>query len=95
MRLTEREISAIKDTFSEVFGDGEVFLFGSRIDDTKRGGDIDLYLDPLVKDEIFEKKIRFLARLQEKIGLQKIDVVFHENAERPIEREAIKNGVKL
>ena len=73
------------------------FLFGSRVDDTRKGGDIDLYLDPANCDycNIYEQKLQFLVQLQEKIGLQKIDVVLHENRERPIEQEAIKNGVKL
>ena len=95
MRLTEDEISAIKETFFEVFGDGVVILFGSRVDDMRRGGDIDLYLDPVATDNIYDKKNAFLVKLQGKIGLQKIDVVFHINSDRQIEREAIKKGVKL
>ena len=37
MRLTEYELNVIKETFLDVFESGEIFLFGSRIDDTKRG----------------------------------------------------------
>jgi len=29
-----------------VFEEGNIYLFGSRADDTKKGGDIDLYLCP-------------------------------------------------
>ena len=95
MRLTAQEISAIKNTFHEVFGNGDIYLFGSRADDTRKGGDIDLYIEPVATEKICEKKIQFLVKLQEKIGIQKIDVVLHENSERPIEQEAVKNGVKL
>lgn len=38
MRLTDFEIIAIKNTFKEVFGDGKIYLFGSRMDDTKKKG---------------------------------------------------------
>ena len=46
IRLNSFEVDAIKKAFKEVFKEGEVYLFGSRVDDTKRGGDIDLYLVP-------------------------------------------------
>jgi hypothetical protein len=37
MRLTQFEISVIKQSASEIFGsDVQVFLFGSRVDDTKK-----------------------------------------------------------
>ncbi|MDT8440010.1 MAG: nucleotidyltransferase domain-containing protein, partial [Wenzhouxiangellaceae bacterium] len=46
MRLTNNQIQAIKTAAAEIFGDeAEVWLFGSRIDDDKRGGDIDLYVE--------------------------------------------------
>ncbi len=44
MRLTDNDKRAIKETFFEIFEDGKIYLFGSRADDTKRGGDIDLYI---------------------------------------------------
>ena len=44
MRLTRYEIDAIKNCFIQVFSAGQIYLFGSRTDDTEKGGDIDLYL---------------------------------------------------
>jgi len=44
VRLTEEEIKAIVETAKEVFGEKvKIWLFGSRVDLNKRGGDIDLY----------------------------------------------------
>ena len=61
MRLTELEITAIKNTFQEVFGRGEVYLFGSRLLENKRGGDIDLFLECDTHNDLHKKKIVFLS----------------------------------
>ena len=47
MRLTPEQAAIIRSTAAEVFGsDARVWLSGSRVDDSKRGGgDIDLYLE--------------------------------------------------
>ena len=47
MRLSQRYIEVIKKYFKEFFQNGEIYLFGSRVDDSKKGGDIDLYLNLL------------------------------------------------
>ena len=95
MRLSKRYIQIIKQSFKEVFKDGEIYLFGSRIDDSKKGGDIDLYLVVKNNSNLFRKKLRFLAKIKMILGEQKIDVVFNINHDRLIEQEAIRWGVKL
>ncbi len=95
MRLTTFEIQSILNTFYEVFGDGKVYLFGSRLDETKKGGDIDLYFDVESKENLHKKKIDFLVKLQEKIGEQKIDIVFAKDASRSIEKEILGTKMEL
>ena len=98
MRLSIQTIKYIKQTFKEVFGDGDIYLFGSRVDDTKRGGDIDLFIDlkeVLTSKERIEKKLKFLRELKDKIGEQKIDIVISKDKNSTIEKEALKTGVKL
>ncbi len=95
MRLTRQEIKAITSTFKEVFKSGQIYLFGSRVDDTQRGGDIDLYIITEEKENLTTKKIDFLVKLKEKIGNQKIDVVLSRDTNRPIEQKAQMEGILL
>ena len=45
MRLTEQQIQTIKQVVVMLAGDSaKITLFGSRVDDTKKGGDIDLLI---------------------------------------------------
>jgi hypothetical protein len=95
MRLTTFEIQSILTTFHEVFGDGKVYLFGSRLDDAQKGGDIDLYFEVASGENLHQKKIDFLVKLQDKIGEQKIDIVFAKDASRSIEKEILGNKMEL
>jgi predicted nucleotidyltransferase len=95
MRLNNLEQSSIKKAFKDIFKNGEIYLFGSRVDDNKKGGDIDLYIIPQTEENLREKKSLFLSKLYEYIGEQKIDIVIAKNKSRLIEQEAIKNGVRL
>ena len=96
MRLTDSERDLIKRAFLEVFGDGEIYIFGSRVDDTKRGGDIDLYLCPARQyDNERELKRKFQILLDEYLGEQKIDVVMAKDTNRLIEKEALRTGIEL
>jgi predicted nucleotidyltransferase len=99
MRLSDKSIEIIKQTLKTSFGDkAEIFLFGSRIDDAKRGGDIDLYLIPNSDDDrtqLFDKKMKFLSELALSMEEQKIDLIIARDKQRDIEQEALKNGVRL
>ena len=95
MRLNDKYVQTIKNSFQEVFGEGEIYLFGSRVDDSKKGGDIDLYLIIKDKSDLFRKKLQFLAKIKKVLGEQKIDVVFNIDENRLIEQEAKKWGIKL
>ncbi len=95
MRLSQHYVAVIKKNFTEFFKKGDIFLFGSRVDDSKKGGDIDLYLAIDDHRNLFEKKIKFLSRIKRELGEQKIDVVFNVDSNRLIEQEAIQWGIKL
>jgi predicted nucleotidyltransferase len=98
LRLTDFEIRCIKDIYLEVFQSGRVYLFGSRVDDSRRGGDIDLYMDldySIDTKEQITKEKEFKIKLYDKIGEQKIDLVISKDKKRSIEKEIIRTGVLL
>lgn len=77
MRLKPDEVQAIKAAAREAFGDDAVVrLFGSRVRDDLRGGDIDLLVE--VDDSLATeaRADRFRDRLFERIDEQKVDIVF-------------------
>lgn len=56
-----------------------LWLFGSRANLTKKGGDIDLYVETNAEtiDNAIKMKINFIRALEQSIGEQKIDVVLN------------------
>jgi predicted nucleotidyltransferase len=98
MRLSPRERHTIKNSFLDVFKDGEIYLFGSRVDPHRRGGDIDLYIRLpylLSAEERVEKRKELKLRLYETIGEQKIDIIVSKDIDRSIEKEAVEKGILL
>ena len=101
MRLNDQQQSITRSAVAESFGaDANVWLFGSRVDDDARGGDIDLYIEPSTDnaEEIVESKLRFLVTLYKKLGEQKIDVVIRRQGCKenfPIYKLAKLTGIKL
>lgn len=95
MRLTEYEIESIYKVFKEVFDNGRIYLFGSRVDNILKGGDIDLYIQTTDNKHIFQKKIQFLTKVEKLIGEQKIDVFFEGDGSKMVEIEAKEKGIEM
>lgn len=77
MRLSQIEIDAIKNVFQNYnkSTSAELFLFGSRTDQSKRGGDIDLLILFENQDNLQSfLRLDFLVDLKKKIGDRKIDL---------------------
>ena len=99
MRLTPEQAAIIRSAAAEVFGsDARVWLFGSRVDDDKRGGDIDLYLETAqTSSSAIRRQARLWSLLQQKLGEQRIDIVVRAAGTRsqPIHEIARLTGVPL
>ena len=100
MRLKDTAIDTIRKYAREYFGnDSEVYLFGSRVDDHSKGGDIDLLIKTNIpSNEHLDKKLDFLTKLNITLGLQKIDVIVQPNnakSKRDIVRIAENKGEKI
>jgi predicted nucleotidyltransferase len=100
MRLNQFQIATINKLARKHFGqDTTVYLFGSRTDDHKKGGDIDLFINHVDEATLtLEAKIRFMAELKAEIGDRKIDVVFDTDNTRQKKnfyRSIIRQKVEL
>ncbi|XSG85250.1 MAG: nucleotidyltransferase domain-containing protein [Methylohalobius sp. ZOD2] len=89
----------IRQKVKSVFGhSSRVFLFGSRLDDAARGGDIDLYVEV---DYILPNRAaaasRLIAELQRVLGDQSIDVVLVDPSTKPqpMHEIARREGIAL
>ena len=93
MRLKDFEQVAIVSTVKCLDNNALVYLFGSRVDDTKKGGDIDLLVmsEKLTNDD--KRAIRI--KLYELLGEQKIDIIVAADDSDPFVRLALEAGVKL
>lgn len=99
MRLNSQQRQIIRDEVARAFGpDASVQLFGSRVDDARRGGDVDLYIEADgTPSELLDRELTLYAKLQKRLGEQRIDIVVHGrgSALRPVDRHARETGVAL
>ena len=95
MRLSQSIYSSIKNRIHQSIPNADVFLFGSRVDDFGKGGDIDLLL--LTEERLpllFMNRIRRL--ILNDIGEQKIDIVnFTKSIRHPFKSLALESAIRL
>ena len=73
MRLSEKEISAIKNNILNFDQDAKIYLFGSRVNDNAKGGDIDVLV---ISEKIgFNEKLKIRTGIFKEIEEQKLDLV--------------------
>jgi predicted nucleotidyltransferase len=73
MRLYKEQIEVLKNKLKTLSSTAKIYLFGSRVDDTAKGGDIDLLV---ISDELTKKDLRLLrVEFFKYFGEQKLDIV--------------------
>jgi predicted nucleotidyltransferase len=95
MRLDPKIRAYFRSVFSEKIPGSTVYLFGSRTDDTAKGGDIDLLV--LTSEKIDKKVIRTIrVDFFQKFGWQKLDIANFTFDDQNTFRQVIqKNAIKL
>jgi predicted nucleotidyltransferase len=95
MRLTPRQIETIRGLVQATMGErSRIWLFGSRADDHRLGGDVDLYVEPERTPALWDEA-RCRGRLSDELDLGVDLVVARPGDSRPIERIARATGVLL
>ena len=73
MRITIKESQAIIQTILSIDSNALIYLYGSRCNPNKKGGDIDIAILSSKIDRSAKSRIRL--RLFDLIGEQKIDII--------------------
>jgi predicted nucleotidyltransferase len=96
MRLTPAQINTIKSTAIAVLGEGaKVWLNGSRLDDERRGGDVDLLVESDRKPSVMDRA-RFKFHVEKALQLP-VDVLMVQFGQKasPFETIARAKAVSL
>jgi hypothetical protein len=102
MRLSPEEVAAVKRLIAETYGaDVLLRLFGSRVDDRRRGGDVDLHVEidavgPYTVDDL-EKELRLRRHLEDALRGRRVDLVVSRRGDEPgpIDAIARRTGIVL
>lgn len=98
MRLEPSEVQAIRRAAQAVFGaQAQVRVFGSRVQDHLKGGDLDLWLEVAPGAATLANELKFRDLIARPLDELKVDVVLHERGRSltPIDQIARRDGVLL
>jgi len=95
MRVSDSIAKFLHDEFTKLEPEAEVYLFGSRVDENKKGGDIDVLV--LTREKLSFRQISAIrVKFYDTFGFQKIDVVnFPFAADDPFKSLILMEAVKL
>lgn len=95
MRISKEQIDFLKREILAIIPDAEIYLFGSRVDKEKKGGDIDIMI--LSKKKItWKEKSEIRWKFFERFGEQKIDIIVATFDEKnPFKELVITEGVRI
>jgi len=95
MRLNPEQQDFIRGKLLKIDPKAVIYLFGSRVDDMAKGGDIDILI---LSESLLERKLirEFKINFYKKFGWQKIDIVnFLTYEDHPFKNIALENSIQL
>jgi len=93
MRISQNKLDFFSNEIKKVRKDSKKYLFGSRVDDTQKGGDIDILVLSEVKLTLTEK-MQIKRNFCNRFGEQKIDLVsFSFTEENPFKELILSEPV--
>ena len=95
MRLDANEAKAVGEEVRRLDPAAEIYLYGSRANDSAKGGDIDLLV---ISDTLgFREVLRLRTRILDRIGWQQLDLVVRrrDQLDEPLAAMAQETGIKL
>ncbi len=98
MRLSRGQVESLIRITHHCFGStAKIWLFGSRVDDSKKGGDIDLYIETDKETGVIVAKLEMLCFLETAFGEQKIDILIRRRNRdcSPMHEIAKSSGIEL
>lgn len=95
MRISKEQAEYLKKSILAFLPDAKIYLFGSRVDDQKRGGDIDIMILSHKKLS-WKEKAKIRQQFFKKFGEQKIDIVcFSFNDKSSLKEIVLHEGIRL
>ena len=93
MRLSQNEVTLLKEKLASLSKEAKLYVFGSRVDDSKKGGDIDLLVvsTTLTKKDLRRLRIAFFNVF----GEQKLDILLDDGSFKNIFHKMISQNAEL
>lgn len=74
LRISQEELNFLANEIKSILPDSKLYLFGSRVDDNKKGGDIDILI--LSENKLpLSDKMKIKRKFYQNFGEQKLDLV--------------------
>lgn len=93
MRLKRKEIKLIVQSIRALDNRAQILLFGSRVDDGKKGGDIDLLV--ISKKLDYSDGLSIRRKIFQKMDEQQIHLLIRKSPGDPFSRIAYREGIEL
>ncbi len=94
MRLDPRQHDFLKKTIVGILPDATVYLFGSRTDDQRKGGDIDILVIASRKLTFYEN-VDIHYEFERTFGEQKLDVLSYTTSDQDPFKQLVLQGALL